>query len=163
MPSQGCRTCEDADREAIEEVGVLALEGEISWREAARRTGYSHPPSLKNHMEKHFMQEPLADPSEGFIEKCEEVAKRLEASLPMLPPELAALRLVQIHNLRQLHLTKPSTQNLIMASKVEQEMTGMKAGQKLLLAFAEGMFGKQPLPVESTVVETRALEGVKDG
>ena len=48
---------------------------------------------------------------------------------------------------------KPSTQHLIMASKTEQEMTGMKVGQKLLLSFAGAMFGERPVIDVSEVLE----------
>lgn len=159
-----CKTCNHQDRAAVEAVGLLAVNGEISWREAARRVEYSDPPALKRHMENHFLQGEVVDSTQEFKDRCERTARLLEDGLPLLPPEIQALRLVQIHNLRHLHASKPSTQHLIMASKTEQEMTGMKAGQKLLLAFAEGMFGvKAPaevIQVESTSHTVRELEEV---
>ena len=49
---------------------------------------------------------------------------------------------VAIRNLRGLGDTKPSQQHLIQALKTIQEMTGMKQEQRMMLQFAEAMFGE---------------------
>jgi hypothetical protein len=54
-------------------------------------------------------------------------------------------------------------QNLIMASKTKQEATGMKAGQRVLLAFAEAMFHEAPIPIASTSDKILELEEVTGG
>lgn len=151
MPSPVCKTCDSPDCAAIEVDGQLALAGEISWREAGRRWG-ADAKAIKNHMERHLVVEPVVDPASRLRALCEATAQELEDTLHMLPLDLRPLQLIEIHNLRHLDLTKPSTQNLIMATKTKQEATGMKAGQRVMLAFAEAMFGGTPIPVASTTV-----------
>lgn len=140
-----CATCEAENQDELEEAGELAVKGEISWREAARRTGLTHHTGLKAHMTRHWT--PPKVPGAAGVEQSLifSTAAELEAQARLAPPELKPLYLVAIQNLVGLTKTKPSQHNLIIALKAISEITGMKMEQRFMLEFGQAMFAA-PLP-----------------
>lgn len=135
-----CATCNASTQALLEDIGVRALEGSISWREAARQAGLTHHQGLKNHMESHFIQQAEASVEAEFDGLIEQALWELQDRMRHAPTELKPLFAVQIQNMRGLKDTKPSQQNLIHASKAIQEILGMKVEQRLMLEFARAAF-----------------------
>lgn len=150
-----CKTCESPERETIEQVGRLALDGDLSWRQAAEKVGYSHHAPLKAHMERHFVAEAVASAEEEFRQLYEETREELALRIAQTEnPEAKSLLLIAYQNLLGLRDTKPSQQNFIAALKAVHEIQGMKVQQALIL----GMKSKFPKKVESTSKPVRELE-----
>lgn len=139
-----CKTCLADNQSEQEAMGLLAMAGEISWREAVRRLGLNHHAPLQNHMRNHYVvaQQQVVD--DDFDKLVAEATADLQQQFVLAPPEVKPLILAAIHNIRELRSTKPSQQHLIMALKTIQEMTGMKQEQRMMLLFAEKMFGEVP-------------------
>lgn len=150
-----CKTCESPERETIEGVGRLALDGDLSWRTAAEKVGYNHHGPLKHHMENHYLDEAVAAADSAYDELLreaeEDIARRLREATN---PEVKALLATVYHNLKSLKDTKPSQQNLIAALKAVHEIQGMKIQQSLLLGFKANF----PKKVESSSTPQRELE-----
>lgn len=141
-----CKVCEADNRDVLELEGLAAVRGDQSWRFTANKLGWSHHASLKNHMEKHYQPPELEGDLTSEIE--EQLRRQIQATeLELLtnatnaPPEVAALYLAAARNLRGLAETKPSQQMLVASLKGIHEITGMKMGQQMLLAFARAQFG----------------------
>lgn len=162
-----CKVCLSTDSDEVEAIGITALAGDISWRAAERACaeyGISRQ-SLQNHMEQHYTAaiarandtELLAVESEFDASVASSVADLFD-SMRMAPPEVKPLYAAAIRNLQGLRDTKPSQQHLIMALKTIQEMTGMKQEQRMLLQFAEQMFGEvEPARVKVIDVSSEPL------
>jgi hypothetical protein len=159
-----CKTCLADNQDAIEAVGLQAMEGVISWRAAARELGWPDSSPLRNHMKQHYVAaversqnaELLAAEAQ-LNESIDDAVQDLFQAMRMAPPEVKPLYAAAIRNLQGLADTKPSQQHLISALKTIQEMTGMKQSQRMMLAFAEKMFpgaieGPQKVPSLSSVV-----------
>lgn len=155
MPPIPCKTCSATNQDELEAVGLRALSGEISWAEAARLAGFTRQQALQNHMEKHYVTavvEEAKDELDGLIA---EAVVDLQQAMRLAPPEVKPLYAAAIVNLRGLAQTKPSQQHLIQALKTIQEMTGMRQEQRMMLVYAEQMFGEL-LPTPS-VIEIEAV------
>lgn len=161
-----CKVCLHDETPTLEAIGREALDEQISWRAAEREAqpyGISRQ-SLKNHMETHYAKaiersldtELLAVESEFDASVNLAVADLFDA-MRMAPPEVKPLYMAAIRNLQGLKDTKPSQQHLIMALKTIQEMTGMKQEQRMLLQFAEQMFGEVAAP-QRPVLDVTAIE-----
>lgn len=142
MGTTTCKTCLADNQEEQEALGLLAMSGEISWREAVRRLGLGHHAPLQNHMRQHYVVARQAEVEDDFDKLVKEATADLMTQFSLAPPEVKPLILAAIHNIRELRDTKPSQQHLIMALKTIQEMTGMKQEQRMMLLFAEKMFGE---------------------
>lgn len=143
----GCATCAAPNQAELEAIGLEALEERTSWREAARRAGFSHHAGFKNHMEKHYVQAAVRvaqDEFEALIAEAEyELLQQFHGTADA---SAKALYLVALQNLRGLRETKPSQQHLVNALKTIAELTGMKAEQKLMLQFSKSFFKQAPAP-----------------
>ena len=138
--STRCLICRSGKAGTIEAVGDLAKAGTISWREAARRTGY-RVDTLKRHMEAHVT---VPDTTGGPLEELvTQTISSLEEMYPTLPPDVRPLLLVVIHNLQHLATTRPSQQHLIQALQALGEITGMKQQNRILLEFAKAAFANR--------------------
>lgn len=128
-------------------MAVRAVAGELSWRQVAKDTGYPHHSGIKNHMEKHFEAPPTPEERAMIALKedgtLEDMVAALKRQATTAPPEIAPLYAVAARNLAGLEETKPSQQHLIQSLKAIQEMTGMKSEQRIMLAFAQHMFGTE--------------------
>lgn len=153
--STTCGICNSERLEELEALAAEAVEGNISWREAARQLGLSHHNSLKNHMERHWTP-PLAPQEQALQDWPELVAQTIQElsdQMRFAPTEVKPFYLIAIQNLKNLDQTKPSQKNLIDALKAVHEVTGMKMEQRMMLAFAQEMFGTSPAVVEATVIK----------
>lgn len=149
-----CGVCNSPRQEELEEFAVEAVEGRLSWREVARQLGLSHHNSLKNHMERHWVAPPSAE-EQALQEWPTLVAQTIEElsdQLRFAPTEVKPFYLIAIQNLKELDRTKPSQTNLINALKAIHEVTGMKMEQRMMLAYAQEMFGSTPAEVDAGVV-----------
>lgn len=151
-----CKVCLSTQSDAIEAEGLRATNGEISWRLATRNlddAGFSIlRSSLQNHMENHYTANEIRVVEEEFDAAIREGVADLFAAMRHAPPEVKPLYAAAIRNLQGLRDTKPSQQHLIMSLKTIQEMTGMKQEQRMLLQFAEQMFGEiAPAPEASAL------------
>lgn len=152
MAATTCKTCLAENQDEMEAVALRAMTGEISWREVARQLGLTHHSTIKNHMEQHYVvhqQRVVEDDMSRYIE---EAVQDLLSKFAVSPPEVKPLILAAIHNVRELRDTKPSQQHLIMALKAIEEMTGMKQEQRMMLLFAEKMFGEVAAPEDLPVL-----------
>lgn len=146
MPSPTCKVC-DSDKESeLEALGLEASRGKRSWRSlepVIKPYGVTRF-SLKNHMERHYVsaveatEAVILDSYEGLVL---EAVRDLTDAMKSAAPEVKPLYAVAIRNLQELHNTKPSQQHLVNALKAIQDVTGMKSEQRMMLAFAERMFG----------------------
>lgn len=144
-----CAVCTAENTEAQEAVGLLVLDGEISWREAARRLELPHGKGLQNHMDRHY-EPPGSAEQQGIEARLElryrqQIAQAVEGLLDKMevaPAEVKPLYATAIKNLRELDATKASQQQLVAALKAVHEITGMKMGQQMLLQFAQAAFDK---------------------
>ena len=156
-----CSICEDDNQIEMEAVAKRAVDGLISWREAARQCNLTHAQGLKNHMERHFVSERdnliSALDDELGVALAETETELLE-KLRFAPAEVKPLYATAIRNLRGLMETKPSQQHLIAALKGIHEITGMRMEQQMLLAFGQKMFGEVERPVEPVEVSYRVVE-----
>jgi hypothetical protein len=170
-PSTTCKVCVSIDQDAIEASGLRALAGEISWRACAREIGWTNYHSVKNHMENHYVraQERAVQAAtdaehDDMTAYIEDAVRELQGQFAVSPPEVKPLILAAIHNIRELRNTKPSQQHLIQSLKTIQEMTGMKQEQRMMLLFAERMFGEvgaPPVPPalpDPDVIDVEVLE-----
>ena len=149
-----CGVCNSPRLEELEELALEAVEGRLSWREVARKLGLAHHQSLKNHMERHWVA-PLAPQEQALQEWPALVAQTIQElsdQMRFAPTEVKPFYLIAIQNLKNLDLTKPSQANLINALKAIHEVTGMKMEQRMMLAFAQEMFGSTPAEVEAVIV-----------
>lgn len=153
-----CATCNAENRAEQEEIALLAISGDISWRETARRIGLTHHNGLKNHMERHYAAAP-SELDEVMSEVEAEIASTIRdliTQMRVAPVELKPLYATVIKNLEGLLGTQPSQQHLINALKSIHEITGMKIEQRMMLEFGAQMFGiKAP---RADALETRAKE-----
>jgi len=133
-----CAVCTSKDQREIEEVGLKALSGEISWREAARQTELTHA-NLKRHMENDYVARVWREEKTEFGELVESVEASLKVYLRTVPDDTKPLVLIAIHNLRGLEDTPVSQKNLIDTLKTVQQMTGLKTENRLMLQFAQQM------------------------
>lgn len=148
-----CKVCEADNRDAIEAVGLQALKGDISWRAAGREVDWTNYASIKNHMETHYIQEELRSVEDEMDAAVQESIAELYLAMRTAPAEVKPLYAAAIRNMQGLKDTKPSQQNLITALKTIQEMTGMKQEQRMMLLFAEKMFGEVPAPAAPAALE----------
>jgi hypothetical protein len=162
--ARSCVTCESDDREFLEGLGERALRGEISWREAARQAGLTRHQGLQNHMEVHWVDPVTTALNEAEAEMDDLVREAMTAladQFRVASPEVKPLLLVAMKNLEGLQDTKPSQQHLINALKTVQDITGMKAETRLMLDFANAMFGQaQAKKVEASHTPVKELEVV---
>lgn len=165
LGSPQCSICEHVNSAELEVYGRQALEGAISWREAARRGDLTHAQGLKNHMEKHFVSETAKVQSQLDdvlgLELAATEAELIE-KMRVAPAEVKPLYATAIRNLRGLLETKPSQQHLIAALKGIHEITGMRMEQQMMLAFGAKMFGEVsgPEKVAVEVVPHKQIEAV---
>lgn len=164
MGSQ-CSICEHENGVELEVYGRQALDGTISWREAARRGDLTHAQGLKNHMERHFVSE--TDKVHAHLDdvlgvELAQTETELIEKLRLAPAEVKPLYATAIRNLRGLLETKPSQQHLIAALKGIHEITGMRMEQQMMLAFGAKMFGEisGPEKVAVEVIPHKQLEAV---
>lgn len=141
-----CKICLHDERDAIEEVALRATLGEMSWRAVAKEAGLSHHQSLQNHMQKHYVA-PVAPQVQALTapdtnDLMADSIQELKEQMRIAPPEVKPLYAVAIKNLAGLNETKPSQQHLIQALKSIHEITGMRMEQRMMLQFAEQMFGE---------------------
>jgi hypothetical protein len=141
---------------SAEAIGMDALGERISWREAGRRADCLGR-SLQTHMEKHYIAAALAEHQDEMDRLIAEAKAGLLEQFAIAPPDVKPLVLVALQNLEGLRAMKPSQEHLIKALKTIQEMTGMKNEQRLMLGFAEAMFGRKAIPVASTSKKVGAL------
>lgn len=134
----GCGICAAHNQSNAEEVGLKALSGEISWREASRLSGYGHS-NLKRHMEQDYVERVVRDEQTEFGRLVETVEASLKRYLYTVPDDTKPLVLIAIHNLKGLEDTPVSQKNLIDTLKTVQQMTGLKTENRLMLQFAEAM------------------------
>lgn len=162
-----CTIGKRPDQAACEYQGQLAIHGEVSWNAAAKAIGV-YPQTLKTHMMKHLVLPSLKEADEEkntHLRALIEVAKgELEAQFYVSPSDVKPLILAAIHNLDGLLTTKPSQEVLLRALKTAQEMTGMKTEQRLMLDFADAMFGQKPVPraVPSTTEKVLEIEAAEE-
>lgn len=171
MTHPECKVCNAENTDEQEAVGLLALDGEISWEEAKRRLGLPNPKGLQNHMAKHY----VAPPSEvdealsalpgliaGSIEE-------LQEQMRFAPPDVKPFYAIAIRNLSELENTKASQQNLIYALKAIHEVTGMKNEQRLMLDFARHHFGigageaKAAIEQQTDIIDAEIVEEAPSG
>lgn len=161
MASIACKACAADDIQMLEAIGNKALWGALSWRAAAGQAGV-RPDTLKNHMEKHVVLEAVREAQAAEADRLDEMIAEARAGLEqqfyLAADDVKPLVLVAIQNLEGLRLTKPSQETLIKALKTIQEMTGMKNEQRLMLEYANKMFGQKPIEVNSTNTPVRAIE-----
>lgn len=143
-----CITCLSEKQDELEAIGLQALSGDISWREAGRQADMAHM-TLKNHMEKHYVAAVIQEAEDDLDNLIALAVLELKQNMAYAPAEVKPLYAAAIVNLRGLKDTKPSQQHLIQALKTIQELTGMRQEQRLMLTFAEAMFKS----VESTPVK----------
>lgn len=169
MASDACSICTADNLEELEQLGLAAQNGDISWRSAARDGGLNHHAKLQNHMERHYVDPFEVDVNDFAVELTEEVLRTKRLLLEksrMAPVDVRPLYLTAIHNLDKLEQTKPSQQVLVAALKTITEMTGMKMEQQLMVEFAKYAFNPEldqaspatPIAAVSEVVETEAVE-----
>lgn len=141
--AQECKVCTALDMDEQEELGLLALRGELSWAEVARRLDLPNIKGIQNHMKRHYIPPPSDDDllKEELEPLVQQSIDELTEQMSMVPPEVKPFYLAAIKNLRGLHETKPSQQHLLMALKNIHEVTGMKMEQQLMLEFARAKFG----------------------
>jgi len=140
-----CSICASEVQSELEGLANQALRGDISWREAARLGGLTHPAGLQNHMEKHYISDVEvmeAEVQTTLEQKVVEAKGNLMADFDNQPPDVQALRLVAAHNLDGLLTSKPSQAHLMAALKAVHEIQGLKTENQLLLAFANRKFNK---------------------
>lgn len=159
-----CSTCNFDRLDELEEQGQLALDGKRSWNSLSEEFGLTRQ-SIKNHMEKHWTPAPTAtdEALAPFDASIAQTIEELMGQMAIAPPELKPMYAVAIQNLRGLHETKASQQNLISALKAITEVTGMKMEQQLMLQFAQARFGlAKPAPVaalpEPDLIEVESEE-----
>lgn len=143
MSVNTCSICNHEDADRLEDLGQQALDGAISWRQAARDGGLPHHQSLKNHMEKHYAQPPTTE-EEAMSAVESDINLAVEELLELArlaPAEVRPFYLAAARNLAGLLETKPSQQHLIQSLKAVHEVTGMKMEQRLMLEFAQAQFG----------------------
>lgn len=160
-----CIICTSEGRkDEFESIGLQALKGEISWREAGRLVGTNNQ-SVRNHMTAHFESEgqkrqKVAD--DELAQAIVDAERDLLEAAQVSPPQVKALYLTAAHNLRGLMDTRSNQGNIIAALKAAQEITGMKAQHQLLLAAGQAMFAKQDtaaeLPRDNKTREVPAIE-----
>lgn len=155
MPA--CLACEAENRDEQEEIALEAVEGRSSWREVSRRLGLTHHQGIKNHMERHYVGP--EDPETHFAELIEANIIELEEQLALAPPEIKPFFFMIIHNLRGLHNTKPSQQNLNAALKAIHEVVGMKTQNRLMMDFAIAAFKKQELDTGGSAPVLQLIAG----
>lgn len=152
MPfSEKCSICNSERKDELEAIGLAAVDGRISWREAARQGDLTHGQGLKNHMESHYesaLDQVVAELEQELQDEFAETERELLENLRLAPAEVKPLYLLAIRNLRGVMETKPSQQHLIAALKGIHEITGMRQEQQMLLAFGRKMFGGAPEKVE---------------
>lgn len=148
-----CKVCNADNRDEIEELGLKALSGEFSWRAVGRALDWQNSASIKHHMESHYIEHELREVEDEMQVAINEAVKDLYTQMRVAPPEVKPLYAAAIRNLQGLKDTKPSQQHLIAALKTIQEMTGMRQEQRMMLAFAERMFGEQP-----TIIDVAPLD-----
>lgn len=127
----------------MEADGLLALNGETSWAEVARKWNLPNIKGIQNHMRKHWVAPPSADEQfdEAFDPLVADSIEELSEQMRFAPPEVKPFYAIAIQNLRGIKDTKPSQQHLINALKAIHEVTGMKMEQRLMLEFARHQFG----------------------
>ncbi len=157
-----CQVCLAPNQSAIEAVGERALRGDLSWRAAAREAGMEDRyASLKTHMESHFVEAQVREVEDEMEVAIKDAVQDLYRQMRSAPAEVKPLYAAAIRNLQGLRDTKPSQQHLIAALKTIQEMTGMRQEQRLMLHFAEAMFGvgapEEPLAIEAEAIEVEPL------
>jgi len=164
LGSSQCSICEHENAVELEVYGRQAMDGTISWREAARRGNLTHAQGLKNHMERHFVSE--TDKVHAHMDdvlgmELAATEQELIEKLRLAPAEVKPLYATAIRNLRGLLETKPSQQHLIASLKGIHEITGMRMEQQMMLAFGARMFGEVsgPEPVEVEIPH-KAIEAV---
>lgn len=166
MSHPDCKVCNAKNTDEQEAVGLLAVDGEISWEEAKRRLDLPNPKGLQNHMAKHYVAPPSeADVAlEEFPQLIADSIKELTEQMAFAPPEVKPFYAIAIKNLSGLDQTKPSQQNLIYALKGIHEVTGMKQEQRLMLEFARHHFGlgsgaaKAAIEQHADVIEGEVVE-----
>lgn len=155
MSRTACRVCESDQRDEIEAQGLLAVAGEISWRAAGRAVDWTNYASIKNHMESHYVEAELRTVEAELQQAIDASVAELLTQMRVAPAEVKPLYAAAIRNLQGLGATKPSQQHLISALKTIQEMTGMRQEQRMMLAFAERMFGVEapaaPLAIDNII------------
>ena len=157
MPSIPCKTCTAENQDELEAVGLRAMAGEISWREAGRLIGWTRHQALQTHMNNHYVAGVVQDAVDELDSMIAEAVADLSVAMRMAPAEVKPLYAAAIVNLKGLKSTKPSQQHLIQALKTIQEMTGMRQEQRMMLAYAEEMFGTKKLPTP-----LKAIENIQD-
>lgn len=166
MPVE-CKTCSAENRDEQEDVACLALDGQISWAEAARRLGLTHAKGLQNHMEVHWSPPATATEVvlEEFDQQVADAIRDLMDEMRFAPVAVKPFYAIAIANLKGLDQTKPSQQHLINALKGIHEVTGMKMEQQMMLDFARHHFN-QVGPAAVAAVEQHAgvidLDEVED-
>lgn len=159
-----CKVCSALNIDDIEAAGLRALSGELSWRAVGREVDMTNYASIKNHMENHYVAAVARAVDDDMQRYIEEAVTELKAQFAISPPEVKPLILAAIHNVRELRNTKPSQQHLIQSLKTIQEMTGMKQEQRMMLLFAEKMFGEVPSPApkaelpDPNIIDVEAVE-----
>lgn len=156
MPPIPCKTCTADNTDELEAVGLRAMAGEISWREAAREVGWTRHQALQTHMNNHYVAGAVKEATDELDVLIVEAVGDLREAMRMAPAEVKPLYAAAIVNLQGLKNTKPSQQHLIQALKTIQEMTGMRQEQRMMLAYAEQMFGEVVPP------SLKAIEAIAD-
>lgn len=151
MPPIPCKTCSADNQDELEAVGLRAVAGEISWREAARLVGWSRHQALQSHMEKHYEAPAVANETDLLDGAINNTIAELLEGLPLQPAAVRPLHIIAIVNLRKVKESKSHSQ-LIQALKTAQEMTGMRQEQRMMLSFMEAKF-KEKLPLPLKVLE----------
>jgi len=150
MATTKCAVCLSDDQEAIEEQGLMALAGDLSWRKAALAAG-THPSGsgLRNHMEKHWQTAAEAVAEGEMVDRLDlaiaDTVALLYEDHARAASDQQALILVAIHNLQGLRRTKPSQSGVVVPLKTVHEIEQAKAGTNLLQAFADRKFNRAPV------------------
>lgn len=143
MPSE-CKTCLADNQDEMEEVALLAMDGQISWAEAARQLELPHAKGLRNHMDRHW-QPPVAPSAvalEDYEQQVADTISELMVEMRFAPAAVKPFYAIAIQNLKGLKDTKASQQHLINALKGIHEVTGMRMEQQLMLDFAKHHFNQ---------------------
>lgn len=142
-----CSICAADNQEELETLGLQALAGHLSFRQAAIQGGMKYPQSLSTHMKKHYVgavEQRAAEVASGYDALVNESVMELQREMSFAPPELKPLYAVAIQNLVGLRETKPSQQHLIAALKAIYDIRGMKLEQALLLDYAKNFAIEAP-------------------
>jgi len=141
-----CAICLADNQDEIEEQGLMALAGDLSWRKAALAAG-THPSGsgLRNHMQKHWQVAAEGELVDRLDLAIADTVALLYEDHARATSDQQALILVTIHNLQGLRKTKPSQSGIIVPVKTVHEIEQTKAGTNLLQAFADRKFNRAPV------------------